>query len=126
MQPLEIEPTIETPYVKLDKKNGVFIIKGKSLPEDVKAFYTPIVHWWDEYIKSPNKFTSLELNFSYFNTATSKMLLIILNRLKELKKNGEQVQVVWRYPANDAELENAGIELSELLNITFLIESVHV
>lgn len=122
MQQLEIEATLVTPYVKFDKKNNTFVIKGRSLPEDVKAFYSPLVRWWDEYIKEPNEFTNLVLDFNYFNTATSKMLLIFMNRLKELQNKGDKVLVTWRYPVDDFELENAGVELSELLNIPFKME----
>lgn len=123
MQQLEIEASLVTPYVKFDKDAGIFIIKGRSLPEDVKAFYLPLVRWWDEYIKEPNSSTNLVLDFDYFNTATSKMLLIFLNRLKEIQKKGAKVLVSWKYPADDYELENAGIELSEFLNIPFDIKS---
>lgn len=126
MQQLEIEATLVTPYVKFDKKNNIFVIKGRSFPEDVKAFYSPLVRWWDEYIKEPNMFTNLVLDFNYFNTATSKMLLIFMNRLKELQNRGEKVLVTWRYPADDFELENAGVELSELLNIPFQMETTNL
>lgn len=122
MQLLEIEETDVTPYVKFDKEHGQFIMMGRSLPEDVKAFYLPLIEWWNQYIKDPNPSTNLVLDFNYFNSATSKMLLLFLNRLKELQKNGNEVLVTWRYPADDFELENAGIELCELLNIPFDIK----
>lgn len=115
------EATAVTPRVEFDKNTGVFTIQGKSLPEDVKSFYLPLAQWLDEYIQHPNPSTDLVLDFDYFNTATSKMLLILLNKFKELYRNGHEVQVTWRYPQSDLELEEAGEELSDILKIPFNI-----
>jgi len=114
-----LEASAITPYVEFDRGTGVFIIQGKSLPEDVKSYYMPLVQWWDNYIKNPNPSTNLVLDFDYFNTASSKMLLILLNKVKELHKSGKEVLITWKYPQLDAELEEAGEEFAELLNVPF-------
>lgn len=114
-----LESSAITPFVEFDKNKGVFVMQGRSLPEDVKSYYLPMVQWWDIYIKSPNSFTNLVLDFDYFNTASSKMLLILLNKVKELHKNGNDVLITWKYPQLDAELEEAGEEFAELLNVPF-------
>ena len=126
MQPLKIEATGVTPTVDFDAEAGTLSLEGRSLPEDVKSFYLPLVQWIDEYIKHPNSSTTLRLYFDYFNTASSKMLLIILNKFKELVRNGNKVQVVWQYPSDDVELENAGQDFAELLKLPFRIEAVEV
>lgn len=126
MQPLKIEATGVTPTVDFDAETGSLSLEGRSLPEDVKSFYLPLVQWIDEYIKHPNSSTTLRLYFDYFNTASSKMLLIILNKFKELVRNGHKVQVVWQYPSDDVELENAGQDFAELLKLPFRIEAVEV
>lgn len=108
-----------TPKVELDKDRGIFLIEGKSLPEDVKVFYSPIIEWFDRYIQEPNPETIITLDFEYFNTASSKMILIILSKIREIQKHGNRVSVVWKYPQYDVELEEAGEEFSELLNIPF-------
>lgn len=108
-----------TPKVELDKEKGIFLIEGKSLPEDVKVFYSPIIEWFDRYIKEPNPDTIITLDFEYFNTASSKMILIILSKIREIQKHGNRISVIWKYPQYDVELEEAGEEFSELLNIPF-------
>ncbi|MBQ9471332.1 MAG: DUF1987 domain-containing protein [Bacteroidales bacterium] len=125
MHHIVIEATPVTPAVDFNADSGTLSIMGRSLPEDVKSFYIPLVQWIDEYIKSPNPTTSLLLSFDYFNTASSKMLLIILNKFKELQRNGHQVQITWQYPSDDAELENAGQDFAELLNLPFKIEPIN-
>lgn len=119
MERLYLEPTTTTPKVLFDRELGVFQIQGKSLPEDVKTFYSPLISWLDSYIKNPNGRTLFEFDFEYFNTASSKMILILMNRLKELYKKGYEVEITWKYPQSDAELEEAGEELAELLSIPF-------
>lgn len=114
-----LEASAITPFVEFDKTKGVFVMRGRSLPEDVKSYYMPMVQWWDIYTKNPNPYTNLILDFDYFNTASSKMLLILLNKVKELYKNGNDVLVTWKYPQLDAELEEAGEEFAELLNVPF-------
>lgn len=108
-----------TPKVELDKDKGIFLIEGKSLPEDVKVFYSPIIEWFDRYVQEPNPDTIITLDFEYFNTASSKMILIILSKIREIQKHGNRVSVMWKYPQYDVELEEAGEEFSELLNIPF-------
>jgi hypothetical protein len=119
MRVIDIPPTEITPKVILDKDNGIFLIQGKCLPEDVKSFYNPVIEWFDEYRENPNDLTNIVLDFDYFNTASSKMILIILSKLRDLYRLGKQVEVTWMFPMYDAELSEAGEEFSDLLNIPF-------
>lgn len=119
MERIDIESTDITPKVLLDRENGVFLLQGKSLPEDAKRFFNPILAWFEEYKKNPNEFTNIVLDFDYFNTASSKMILITLSILRDLFREGHQVEVTWMFPKYDAELEEAGEEFSGLLNLPF-------
>ncbi len=119
MNELTILATEITPFVLLNKEKGQFQISGKCLPEDVKSFFNPVIEWFEEYIQNPNDITNIELDFEYFNTASSKMILIILSKLRDMHKAGKKVSVIWKFPQYDVELEEAGEEFSELLNIPF-------
>lgn len=114
-----VEATEVTPRVEFNKLSNTFKIVGKSLPEDVKSFYTPIIQWFDAYSSQPNPETNLILEFEYFNTSSSKMILILLNKLRDIHRKGFRVLVSWSYPLHDAEIEEAGEEFAELLNIPF-------
>lgn len=116
---LYIKETEITPLVEFDSAQDTFRIVGKSLPEDVKNFYSPVIHWLDEYSKKPNPRTHLIVDFEYFNTSSSKMILIILNKIKDIYRSGKDVLVTWVFPQFDAEIEDAGEEFAELLNIPF-------
>lgn len=121
MDDLFVEATDVTPLVDFSKNRNTFKIIGKSLPEDVKNFYTPIIQWFDAYTSQPNAETNLFLDFEYFNTSSSKMILILLNKVREINKKGYQVLVTWAHPSHDVEIEEAGEEFAELLNIPFQI-----
>jgi len=121
MDDLFVEATDVTPLVDFSKNKNTFKIIGKSLPEDVKNFYTPIIQWFDAYSLQPNEETNLFLDFEYFNTASSKMILILLNKVREINRKGFQVLVTWSHPRHDVEIEEAGEEFAELLNIPFQI-----
>ena len=43
METIKIMGTDDTPTVILDAENDIFEISGRSLPEDVTAFYDPIL-----------------------------------------------------------------------------------
>lgn len=119
MDHLLVDATEITPRVEFDKNKDVFRIEGKSLPEDVKNFYTPLIQWFENYSNQPNQETHLYLDFEYFNTASSKMILLLLNKVRDIHKKGGEVMVTWSYPQHDAELEEAGEEFADLLNIPF-------
>ena len=60
---------------KLFYLENKFLFSGKSLPEDVKEFYDPILSWLKEYKNDPNEETTFVMRMEYFNTASSKMIL---------------------------------------------------
>jgi hypothetical protein len=115
MKTLKIEADIDTPEVILDSKSNIFSISGRSLPEDCVEFYTPILNWINLYRKSPNQQTELVLKMDYMNTATTKFIQDIL----EIIENINGAKVVWCYDDQDEDMEDLGIEFSELVSIPF-------
>jgi len=114
-----IEATQSTPEIKLDKEKSKIEMSGRSLPENVKEFYGPVINWLDEYIKTPNDKTKVVLNFEYFNTASSKMIMDILERIKEIRKQGKEIDVDWCYIEEDDDMLEAGEDYSEITEVPF-------
>ncbi|MDY0199680.1 MAG: DUF1987 domain-containing protein [Tenuifilaceae bacterium] len=119
MKSLSIKGTQETPDVTFDKESGVFSISGKSLPEDVKEFYYPIIDWVAEYAKVPNQETNLKVKMDYFNTASSKMILEIFEKFKEILDKGFSVVVDWYYQDDDEDMQDAGEDYAEIVEVPF-------
>ena len=115
MEILNLEGTEDTPKIILDKKNGIFEISGRSLPEDSAEFYRPVIDWIKQYGASPNPTTEFVLKLEYFNTASSKLILDVLSALEDI--NG--MKILWYFHEDDEDMEEAGQEFSELVEIPF-------
>jgi hypothetical protein len=119
MEVIKIKGSDDTPTVILDAENGIFEISGRSLPEDVAAFYEPIIDWLDEYAENPNPKTVFDFKLEYFNTASSKLLLDVLLKLEDMVNNDHEVLVRWHYPDDDEDMEEAGEEYADIVDVPF-------
>jgi hypothetical protein len=119
METIKIQGTEDTPKVILDKEKEIMEISGRSLPEDVASFYEPVLTWLDEYAQSPNKKTVFNFKLVYFNTASSKLLLDILMKLEEIHEAGHDVLIRWHFPEDDEDMEEAGEEYADIVDVPF-------
>lgn len=117
METIKINNTDDTPKVILDAENEVFEISGMSMPEDVNLFYEPILTWLEEYANNPNKSTEFIFKLTYFNTASSKLILDILYKLEEIFENGFNVRILWYFAEDDEDMHESGEEFTELVDI---------
>ena len=124
MDSFNLLPTNETPEVSLNASKGLFTFKGKSYPENVNEFYEPILRYIQEYTLQPQEKTTLEFNWLYFNTATSKIIVKLILELKAVKANGKHFQIRWLCKANDDLMLEKGEEFKDLLDVDFSI--IHV
>jgi hypothetical protein len=121
MTNINLEGTEDTPKIILDSNNHIFEISGRSLPEDCAQFYKPILDWLDAF--SPSESVNFVFKLDYFNTASSKLILDILNRLEKIKNNGNQVTISWYFAEDDEDMQEAGEEFSELVEVPFELKS---
>lgn len=118
MEIINLEGTEDTPKILLDKSNKIFEISGRSLPEDSAEFFQPVIDWLDEYGKDPLDETVFDFKLEYFNTASSKLILDVLTCLEDI----DGVRVVWYYYEDDEDMEEAGEEFSELVDVEFQLK----
>ena len=119
METINLEGTDETPGVILDAATGKFEFSGSSMPEDVREFYDPILAWLDVYAESPNTQSKFIFKMEYFNTASSKMIFDVLLKLEEMKEAGATVSVEWHYYEEDEDMETAGEEFADMVEVPF-------
>ncbi len=115
MDNLKIAGTDETPAVVLNIEKGIFEISGRSLPEDSPEFYNPLLKWIKEYAKNPNPTTIFVFKLEYSNTSSSKLIQDVMLALENVKG----IRISWYYQKDDEDMEQAGHEFSELVNIPF-------
>jgi hypothetical protein len=129
MQKLYIEPSRNTPEIHFSPDKNIFLIRGKSSPEDVRALYYPVIDWIkafiDEIIEGEDKiFTPdnplrFKTDLSYFNSSSAKFLFDIFIELKRLLSAGVPVQSEWYYDEEDIDLKDAGVEIALLVGMEF-------
>ncbi|MBX7124542.1 MAG: DUF1987 domain-containing protein [Cyclobacteriaceae bacterium] len=115
MKALSLQGSEDTPQVVLDRENGEFVLAGRSLPENAATFYKPILDWLEAYAQDPNPATVFNFKLDYFNTSSSKMILDILTTLEDIPG----ARVIWYFHDDDEDMEEAGEEFSELVELPF-------
>lgn len=121
MEALRITGTDESPEVILDPSTAEFKFTGKSLPEDVKEFYLPVLNWIEDYAKDPIDETVITFQMEYFNSASSKQILDILERFAKVNETGKKISVKWLYIEDDEDMAEAGESYSDIVDIPFEI-----
>ncbi len=116
---IKIEGQEDTPKIIFDPENDIFEVSGRSLPEDATLFYEPILEWLKEYAKTPIEKTEMHVKLNYFNTASSKLLLDLLMILEEMEEDNKECLIKWFYEEEDEDMEEAGEEYSELVEVPF-------
>lgn len=119
METLRLEQTDDSPFVELDQESNRFEISGKSLPEDVMDFYNPVLDWLNVYRSDPNPETEFNIKLIYFNTASSKLILDILMIFEEMVEEGHNVLVKWYSLKSDEDMQEAGKEYEEMVDVPF-------
>lgn len=125
MTPLFIKHTEFTPDITFDPEKGQFEIKGVSRPENVIEFYEKPIAWLKEFelaiINGSLQVHSLKMVFemTYFNSATSKSFLQMMETLTSLQEYGLTLDVDWYYDPNDDQMLDDGEDLSDTIDLTF-------
>lgn len=120
MENLKIEGTKQSPYVDFNATTGKLELSGRSIPENSFEFYNPLLEWLMEYAKSPKEETVLKVYLEYFNTSSSKYILEVLKKLKDVNKiGGGIVKVDWCYDEDDEEMMETGEDYEDVTGLEF-------
>jgi len=87
------------------------LIEGRSLPENVTEFYTPLIQW-AAMLKV--EVVRLDVNLEYQNSASSKKLLEMFKVL-DANNNIKNLIINWHYEADDEDALESGQIFEELL-----------
>jgi hypothetical protein len=119
MEPIIIEGTPKTPSIKFDAKDGVFEIKGRSIPENSVEFYKPLNEWLDNYMQIPLDKTVVNIRLEYFNTSSSKCILDVFKRLEAIHRSKHDVEINWFYEEDDEDMLEAGEDYDSIIKVPF-------
>lgn len=120
MNTLYLKATEDTPEVNFDSEQKHYMLSGRSLPEDVTAFFAPVFEWLNQFARNPHP-AEFQFKLEYFNTASSKIILDMLLKLEEISTDFDQIKVSWYYQENDEDMLEAGEEYKDLVTVSFTL-----
>jgi hypothetical protein len=118
MEELRISPTKNTPEIILNPQ-GIIRIKGRSIHENVKDFFEPVEDWISEYITVPADITSVDMNLEYFNSASAKVFIHILQKVTYVTLKHKKFVFNWYYEEGDEDILERGEYFAAVLDVRF-------
>lgn len=121
MAKLLILATDESPQIMFDPSRGILDIFGKSLPENISDFYSPLEQAVVEYIDDPQPETTISFDLVYLNSASTKRILEIICHFEKLYNSGGKVIFNWYYDQFDEDMRDEGEEFARLTDLSVKI-----
>jgi len=118
-----VEATKMTPQIELDPDKKVYSLTGNSRPENPMQFYKPMFEWLNSYFESATEKMNFEVRMDYFNTSTSKILLDLFELFEKFAES-KDIHVIWYYQSDDEEMQEAGEELLDLVELSHEIKEI--
>jgi hypothetical protein len=118
MQSIRLDQTKNSPEVVLDT-GGIIKIRGRSILENAAEFYEPVLEWIDEYVKCPAPLTCVDINLEYFNSATAKFLITLIQSVSAVTFRDAKIKVNWYYEDGDEDILERGEYIESVLEIDF-------
>jgi hypothetical protein len=116
MEELRIPPTKTTPEVILNPE-GTVSIRGRSINENAADFYIPVSEWITEYINIPADVTIIDLSLEYFNSASAKIFVSLLQKITYVTLKHKKFVINWYYEEGDDDILERGEYFASILNV---------
>ena len=118
MEELRILPTKNSPEVIMTP-GGIIRIRGRSIHENVIDFFAPVEAWVNEYIKTPADLTCVDINLEYFNSASAKAVLHLLQLVTYVQLKHKKFIFNWFYEEGDEDILERGEYFASVLSVPF-------
>jgi hypothetical protein len=124
MEKYVVKETTKTPSVSFDAENGLFEIRGKSIPENSNTFYEPLIEYLEGYSTSPALRTILDVRFEFFNTSSTNRIHALFKKFEKLYQCNSEVLIRWFCENGDENMLDAGEDFKAMLQVPFEIIEV--
>jgi hypothetical protein len=118
MKEYRLEQTKSSPEVILDP-NGHIKLRGRSILENSAEFYEPVIEWINKYVENPAALTCVDINLEYFNSATAKFIITLIQRISRVTLKNQKYKVNWYYEDGDEDILERGEYISSVLESDF-------
>jgi len=113
--------------VRFDPNARVFTMRGVSRPEHTVEFFRPIISWLDAFVEeelrreAPVEPIRLVFDLDYFNSISSKYIMGIILKSKQLFPAENGLTIEWHYTPGDEENRGIGEDMSYIAGMGFLL-----
>lgn len=113
--PLYIAATASTPEIDCRFDQRVLSFKGEAYPENAAEFWGPVMQAIQQFLQQDDSGTLIIINvdLSYFNSSSTKMLFALFNLLDGKAAEGTPVMLNWYHDEEDEIIYEFGQELCE-------------
>lgn len=118
MEELRLTATKSTPEVLLSPE-GIIRIRGRSIHENVTDFFSPIEQWISDYIEEPADMTRVDMILEYFNSASAKVFIHLLQKITYVALKDKRFVFNWYYEDGDDDILERGEYFSTVLDVPF-------
>lgn len=118
MDELRISPTKNTPEIILNPE-GLIRIRGRSIHENVAEYFTPVDEWITVYIQSPAEVTCVDMNLEYFNSASAKVFIQLLQKITYVALKHKKFIFNWYFEDGDEDILERGEYFASVLDVPF-------
>jgi hypothetical protein len=116
MEELRIPPAKNTPEIILHP-DGIVKIRGRSIHEDAAVFFIPVEQWIAEYIHNPADVTTVDMSLEYFNSASAKIFISLLQKITFVTLKHKKFVINWYYEEGDDDMLERGEYFASILNV---------
>lgn len=116
MDELRISPTKNTPEIILNPE-GIIRIRGRSIHEDVTEYFSPVEDWVSRYIDKPAEVTCVDMNLEYFNSASAKVFIHLLQKITYVTLKHKRYIFNWYYEDGDDDILERGEYFASVLDV---------
>ena len=117
---LRIEETSKSPFIYMDPKSGLIILKGRGIPEDSIEFFRPVFNFLEMKFISIN---SIEAHFilGYHSSSFGKPLGDLFKKLEYLYKRNINIICYWYYDELDEDILQLGEDYEKIIRVPFVM-----
>lgn len=118
MEKLKLAATRNTPEVVLNP-DGIIRIRGRSIHENVAEFFASVEEWVSAYIEDPADVTQVDMSLEYFNSASAKVFIHLLQTITYVTLKDKKFVFNWYYEDGDEDIYERGEYFASVLDIPF-------
>jgi hypothetical protein len=116
MEELKFAPTRNTPEIILSPE-GRIQIRGRSIHENAAAFFAPVEEWISSYVLSPANMTNVDMALEYFNSASAKIIISLLQQITHVSLQHKKFIINWYYEDGDEDILERGEYFASILDV---------